>query len=96
MSSAGGRPSWQAMVSVRTSIVPPGPRPPPADTPDESPAVTTSQVTPSIQDFAVSLGREPTCDMRFDDPYVSRTYTALRRRENASTLKTSAPSLVRW
>jgi hypothetical protein len=24
MSSAGGRPSWQAMVSVRTSIVPPG------------------------------------------------------------------------
>jgi hypothetical protein len=31
-------------------------RPPPADTPDESSAVTTSQVTPSIQDFAVSLG----------------------------------------
>ena len=25
MSSAGGRPSGQAMVSVRTSIVPPGP-----------------------------------------------------------------------
>ena len=33
MSSAGGRPSWQTMVSVGTSIVPPGPRPPPADTP---------------------------------------------------------------
>jgi hypothetical protein len=30
-------------------------RPPPADTPDESSVVTTSQVTPSIQDFAVSL-----------------------------------------
>jgi hypothetical protein len=30
-------------------------RPPPADTPDESSAVTTSQVTPLIQDFAVSL-----------------------------------------
>ena len=30
-------------------------RPPPADTPDPSPAATTSQVTPSIQDFAVSL-----------------------------------------
>ena len=28
-------------------------RPPPADTPDESSAVTTSQVTPSIHDFAV-------------------------------------------
>jgi hypothetical protein len=31
-------------------------RPPPADTPDKSSAVTTPQVTPSIQDFAVSLG----------------------------------------
>ena len=30
MSSAGGSPSWQSMVSVRTSIVSPGPRPPPA------------------------------------------------------------------
>ena len=47
------------MVSVGTSIVPPGPRPPPADTPDESSAVTTSQVTPSIQDFAVSLAHDP-------------------------------------
>ena len=33
-------------------------RPPPADTPDESSAATTSQVTPSIQDFAVSLALE--------------------------------------
>jgi hypothetical protein len=55
MSSAGGRPSWQTTVSVRTSIVPPGPRPPPADTPDTSPVVTTSQVTASIHDFAASL-----------------------------------------
>jgi hypothetical protein len=58
MSSAGGDPSWQAMVSVGTSIVPPGPRPPLADTPGTSPAVTTSQVTASIHDFAGSLGHE--------------------------------------
>ena len=56
MSSAGGRPSWQTMVSVRTSIVPPGPRPPPADTPGTSPVATTSQATASLHDFAVSLG----------------------------------------
>src|SRR5512133_247813 len=56
MSSAGGRPSWQAMVSVRTSIVPPGPCPPLADTPDTSAVVTTPQVTASLHDFAVSLG----------------------------------------
>jgi hypothetical protein len=51
----GGRPSWQAMASVRTSIVPPGPCPPPADTPDALPVVTTSQVKASRHDFAVSL-----------------------------------------
>src|SRR5512135_2747309 len=55
MSSAGGRPSWQAMDSAGTSIVPPGPRPPLADTPGTSPAVTTPQVTASIHDFAGSL-----------------------------------------
>jgi hypothetical protein len=43
------------MVSVRTSIVPPRPRPPPADTPDTSPVITTPQVTASLLDFAVSL-----------------------------------------
>src|SRR5512142_418531 len=62
MSSAGGRPSWQTTVSVATSIVPPGPCPPPSDTPDASPFVTTSQVTASLRDFAVSLlgeGVEP-------------------------------------
>jgi hypothetical protein len=52
MSSAGGRPSWQARVSVRTSIVPPGPCPPPEDTPGASPAATAPQVTASIHDFA--------------------------------------------
>src|SRR5450432_558065 len=55
MSSAGGCPSWQAMASVRTSIVPPWPCPPLTDTPGTSPVVTTSQVTASIHDFAGSL-----------------------------------------
>jgi len=55
MSSAGWGLSWQKMVSVGTSIVPPGPRPPPADTPGPSTAVTTPQVTASIHDFAASL-----------------------------------------
>jgi len=34
-------------------------RPPPADTPDEASAITTSQVTSLIQDFAVSLRHIP-------------------------------------
>src|SRR5512142_3177530 len=55
MSPAGGCPSWQAMVSVRTSIVPPGPCPPLADTPGTSPAATTPQAPASIRDFAGSL-----------------------------------------
>jgi hypothetical protein len=55
MSSAGGRPSWQKMVSVGTSIVPPGHRPPPEGTPDTSSTATTSQVTASRNDFAESL-----------------------------------------
>src|SRR5689334_11528071 len=59
MSSAGGRPSRQKMASVRTSIVPPGPCPPPADTPGTSPSVTTPQVTALIHDFAVSLQPDP-------------------------------------
>jgi hypothetical protein len=50
--------SWQAMVSVKNFHRSARARPPPADTPDESTAVTTSQVTPSIKDFAVSLGGE--------------------------------------
>ena len=29
------------------------------------------------------VGREPTCDVRFDDPCVSRTHAALQRRGNA-------------
>ena len=59
MSSAGGRPTWQAMVSVRTSLVPPGPCPPLEDTPGASPAATAPQVTASIHDFAVSLEKTP-------------------------------------
>jgi hypothetical protein len=55
MSSAAGRPSRQEMVSVGTSIVPPGPCPPLADTPGTSSTATTPQVTASIHDFAVSL-----------------------------------------
>src|SRR5208283_3089687 len=55
MSSAGRRPSWQAMVSVGTSIVPPGRCPPPENTPGISPAVTAPQLTASLHDFAVSL-----------------------------------------
>ena len=44
------------MVSVKNFNRSARARPPPADTPDESSAVTTSQVTPSIHDFVVSLG----------------------------------------
>jgi hypothetical protein len=64
MSSAGGCPSWQAMVSVRTSIVPPRPCPPLPDTPGTSSAVTTPQVTASIHDFAVSLLATLICALR--------------------------------
>ena len=49
------------MVSVGTSIVPPGPCPPPEATPGASPAVTTPQVTASIHDFAGSLGPWGAC-----------------------------------
>jgi hypothetical protein len=56
----GGRvSSWQKVASVRTSIVPPGPCPPPANTPLTSAAGTTLQVTDSRHDFAVSLGLFP-------------------------------------
>src|SRR5450755_1622429 len=37
---------------------------------------------PLNRDYLV-IGREPTCDVRFDDPCVSRTHAALRRRGNA-------------
>src|SRR5207248_321019 len=58
MSSAGGVLA-AGDVGVRTSIVPPGPRQPPAEPPDSPPAATTSQVTALIHDFAVSLGCRP-------------------------------------
>src|SRR5277367_3941812 len=47
------------MASVGTSIVPPGPRPPPADTPGTTTPITTPQVTALHHDFAVSLGWPP-------------------------------------
>jgi len=34
------------------------------------------------RDYLV-VGREPACDVRFDDPHVSRTHAALQRRGNA-------------
>ncbi len=37
---------------------------------------------PLNRDYLV-VGREPTCDVRFDDPCVSRTHAALRRHGNA-------------
>jgi hypothetical protein len=56
MSSAGGRPSWQAMVSVRnfhrSARAPPAAR----GHARASPAVTAPQVTASVHDFAGSLG----------------------------------------
>jgi adenine-specific DNA-methyltransferase len=67
MSSAGGCPSRQKVVSVGTSVVPPGPCPPPADTPGPSTAVTTPQVTASIHDFAVSLGAR---DWKYNNNFV--------------------------
>jgi len=59
------------MVSVRTSIVPPGPRPLPADTPGTSAPITTPQVTASLHDFAVSLTADPT-------PYVHEVIAGAR------------------
>jgi hypothetical protein len=63
MSSAGRGLSRQTMVSVGTSIVPPRPRPSPADTPGPSTAVTTPQVTASLHDFAVSLVTNLACTL---------------------------------
>jgi hypothetical protein len=54
MSSAGGV-LVAGDVSVENFHRSARARPPPADTPDEASAITTSQVTSLIQDFAVSL-----------------------------------------
>src|SRR5262249_50827150 len=62
----GQQPSWAKMASAGGVLKADGvsvdnfhrsaqARPPPTDTPKSSPAATTSQVTPSIQDFAGSL-----------------------------------------
>jgi hypothetical protein len=36
-----------------------------------------------LPDDYMVVGREPTCDVRIDDPHVSRTHAALQRRGNA-------------
>ena len=51
------------------------------------------------------VGREPACDIRFDDPHVSRTHAALQRRGHAvyvqdpgssgGTLVNGAPATTR-
>jgi hypothetical protein len=46
---------WCLRRWLGTSIVPPGPHPPLADTPGTSSAPTTAQATASYQDFAVCL-----------------------------------------
>jgi hypothetical protein len=56
MSSAGGRPSWQAMVSVRNFHRSARALPAAPGHAGASPDATTPQVTASIHDFAVSLG----------------------------------------
>jgi hypothetical protein len=55
MSSAGGRPSWQAMVSIRNFHR--SARTPPAAQghAGASPAATTPQITAIIHDFAAPL-----------------------------------------
>jgi hypothetical protein len=88
---------WQAMVSVRTSIVPPGPRPPLADTPGTSPAATTPQVTASIHDFAGSLpfgGAVAVPVTRVFSPYVVQAGWA-RPRVRAGLLLQRSTGLVR-
>src|SRR2546429_6720222 len=51
---------------------------------------------PLDRDYLV-VGREQTCDVRFDDPSVSRTHAALQRRGNTvyvEDLGSSAGTLV--
>ena len=96
MSSAGGSPSWQAMVSVGTSIVPPGPCPPLGDTPRASPAATTPQVTTSIHDFAASLpghpGRQGLPGRRArEDPVPGRNKPESQKEANRAHAKLRSP-----
>jgi hypothetical protein len=56
----GGRESLRhTAVSVGTSIVPPGPCPPPADAPGTSSTITAPQARTPLHDFAVSLAILP-------------------------------------
>jgi hypothetical protein len=96
----GGRcPSWQAMVSVKNFHRSARARPPPADTPDESPAVTTSQVTPSIQDFAVSLGSDLAGLAAWINPVVRgwmNYYGRFSRSQMYRLLQRINTYIVRW
>jgi hypothetical protein len=69
------------MVSVKNFHRSARARPPPADTPDESSAVTTSQVTPSIHDFAVSLPATAAARLTAAYQPVSAHLNSLFRRE---------------
>jgi hypothetical protein len=95
MSSAGGCPSWQAMASVRTSIVPPWPCPPLTDTPGPSPAVTTSQVTALIHDFAVSLGTTPSDTPAIVPATAAHPHAKPRHRSENVTPASENPSLTK-
>ena len=91
----GGRcPSWQAMVSVKNFHRSARARPPPADTPDESSAVTTSQVTPSIQDFAVSLDLDGRCVRIVETVYEFGQLVKGTPKSEASKRKTTLPELI--
>ena len=62
MSSAGGRPSRQKMVSVGISIVPPGPRPSPADTRAHQPPLRRRRSQPHFTTLPCPCSYpRPTC-----------------------------------
>ncbi len=91
----GGRcPSWQAMVSVKNFHRSARARPPPADTPGESSAVTTSQVTHSIQDFAVSLSNAPCLICGWN--WKCAGSAALTPRAGVATFAEQADGVTQW
>ena len=79
MASAGGS-LEEDDGQCRTSIVPPRPRLPSADTPDTSPAAMKQQLTASFHDFAVSLRQ----DQSSDSPRNARVLGVPRARPHGS------------
>src|SRR5689334_7339292 len=67
------------------------PCPPPADTPDASLLVTTSQVTASLHDFAVSLGRASPA-RRAHRAGIARTLAAQAPRTRVRALYGAVPA----